>query len=144
MERNALWSEQPSLIRFYSFTGSLFCQLGNHHIIYGVWQHGFVWPVLFCKPLAKSLDMIQPQSYFSNLLQQFISRDFIKSISIMGSLFSLELTSDLSSFFEFYDCYHPMRMKQDNQSACLNSKMEKLHAQLIDDDWMIEAGKFKK
>ena len=49
----------------------------------------------------------------------------LKSISIMGSLFSLELTSDLSSFFEFSRCYHPMRMKQvlDNQSAYLNSKM---------------------
>ena len=30
----------------------------------------------------------------------------LKSISIMGSLFSLELTSDLSSFFEFSLSYH--------------------------------------
>ena len=64
----------------------------------------------------------------------------------MRSLFSLELTSDMSSFFEFSRCYHPMRMKQvlGNQSACLNSKIQKLHAQLDDDDWMIAAGKFKK
>ena len=70
----------------------------------------------------------------------------LKSISIMGSLFSLELTSDLSSFFEFSRSYYPMRMKQviDNQSACVNSKMQKLHAQLHDDDWMIAVGKFEK
>ena len=63
----------------------------------------------------------------------------------MGSLFTFELTSDLSSFFKFSRCYHPMRMKQvlDNQSACLNSKMQKLHMQLDDDYWMIAIGKFK-
>ena len=38
-----------------------------------------------------------------------------------------------------------MKVKQvlDNQSACLNSKIWKLHAQLDDDDWMIAAEKFK-
>ena len=57
----------------------------------------------------------------SGLILEFL----LKSIPIMGSLFSLELTSDLSSFFKFSRCYHPMRMKQvlDNQSVCLNSKM---------------------
>ena len=63
----------------------------------------------------------------------------------MRSLFSLELTSDLSSFFKFSRCYHPMRIKQvlDNQSACLNSKMQILHMQLYDDYWMMAEGKFK-
>ena len=37
-----------------------------------------------------------------------------------------------------------MKQVLDNQSASLNSKMWKLHAQLDDDDWMIAAEKFKK
>ena len=60
----------------------------------------------------------------------------LKSISIIGSLFNLELTSDLSPFFEFSLCYHPMRMKQVlyNQSVCLNSEISKWHAQLDNHD----------
>ena len=52
-------------------------------------------------------------------------KNIVKSLSIMGSLFSFELTSALSSILEFSRCCHLMRTNQvlDNQSACLNSKM---------------------
>ena len=36
----------------------------------------------------------------------------LKSIPIMVSIFSLELTSNLSSFKRFSYCYHLLRMKQ--------------------------------